>query len=200
MNRERFNTVLAALSLSPSSRAFAGGATAPEPAILRLHPNGWAPNNQRLPVLLYRTVLDLDGPDPAAAAERRFESNGWLPQWRDGIYRYHHYHSTAHEALGIAGGEAQTLLGGENGTLVSVAAGDCLILPVGTVHCCLKASADFLVVGAYPAGQHWDICREAPTEEVSGRMKDLAVPTSDPVTGRSGALHRLWFTKKSSRR
>lgn len=200
MNSERFNSVLAGLSLSPSSRAFAGGVSAPEPAILRLQPQGWAPNNQRLPILLYRSVLDLKAGDLASATESRFEGNGWPPQWRSGIYDYHHYHSTAHEVLGIIHGEARVVLGGEKGTLVHLSAGDVVILPVGSVHCCFRASADFLVVGAYPAGQRWDICRKAPTPAILERMKKLVVPTSDPVTGKAGALHRLWFTKKSGRR
>lgn len=200
MTRERFNSVLAALSLSASSRSFAGGATAPEPAILRIRPRGWAPNHQRLPVLLYHAVLDVAGSDPAAVAEVRFRQNGWPPQWRAGIFSFHHYHSTAHEALGIVRGKGRVVLGGENGTVVRLSAGDTMILPVGAVHCCLEASANFLVVGAYPPGQHWDVCREAPDAETLERMRNLPVPTSDPVSGRSGALHRLWFTKKSARR
>ncbi len=58
--------------------------------------------NSRLPLLLYPKALD-----PAEARPEVFEAlfarNGWPPQWISGIYPFHHYHSTAHECLGIAG-------------------------------------------------------------------------------------------------
>ncbi len=189
MKRRRFAGVIGAAGIAMSLHA--KNTIPPEP--LRLARNGWMPNNEHLPVLLYRSAFDIAGPDPAATAERLFERNGWPPQWRNGVYTFHHYHSTAHEVLAFAAGAATLMLGGENGHIVEVHAGDVALLPTGTGHCELKASRDFSVVGAYPPDQHWDICREAPSDEALRRMRTLPFPHYDPVLGPGGPMTRLWL-------
>jgi uncharacterized protein YjlB len=84
------------------------------------------------------------------------------------------------------------VLGGRGGVEVDVRPGDLIVLPGGTGHCRLTASGDLLVVGAYPHGQRWDICRGAPTGEMTARMLSLPIPTSDPVAGEKGPLTSLW--------
>ena len=146
--------------------------------------------NSPLPLLVYRNALP---PDPAAM-ERAFAANGWSNGWRDGIFRYHHFHSIAHEVLGIAAGEARVAFGGPSGREMAVRAGDVVVIPAGVGHRNVGQSADLLVVGAYPGGADYDIRRGDPGERAAALHAVAAVPLpeSDPLSGRGGPLPRLW--------
>jgi uncharacterized protein YjlB len=66
--------------------------------------------NAELRVLVYH---DVDAArDGAAACEQLFAANDWLGVWRDGIFPFHHFHSTAHEVLAVVSGTARVMLGG----------------------------------------------------------------------------------------
>jgi uncharacterized protein YjlB len=159
--------------------------------------DGGIPNSP-LPVLVYH---DLGIATDAAECEALFARNGWLGAWRDGIFSFHHFHSTAHEVLGIVGGSAAVALGGPRGRRFEVQRGDVLVLPAGTGHCNVGSSSDLLVVGAYPEGMPWDIRRGDPGEhdEALANIRAVPLPGADPVKGRDGPLTRLWGAGQSSR-
>ena len=95
--------------------------------------DGDIPNN-RLPLILYAGAVDVAAGDPARAFEDLFHGHGWGNGWRNGIFPFHHYHSTAHEVLGIAAGEAEVRFGGEGGATVHAKAGDAVLIPAGVGH------------------------------------------------------------------
>lgn len=154
-------------------------------------PSDWVPNNPGLPVLVCRQAIAAEG-EMAPKFESRFSENGWEGIWRNGVFDYQHYHTGAHEVLGIAGGRARLLIGGPDGTELSVHAGDCLVLPAGTGHMRIDASRDFLVIGAYPPGQEADIQTGPASEAQLARIADLPLPKTDPLGGAAGALLRAW--------
>ncbi len=159
----------------------------------RLDDDGRIPNNPALPLLVYRAAVPADR-DAAALFEMRFAEYGWRGAWRNGVYDYHHFHSTAHEVLGIARGEARIRFGGENGPCIRVGAGDAVVVPAGVGHKNEGASDDLLVVGAYPAGQKPDLCTGAAGERpgVLDAIRRVALPAADPIYGDEGPLRAYW--------
>ena len=148
-------------------------------------PGDRIPNNPRFPVLIYRGV-DAAAASPDAAREL-FARHGWGGSWVDGVFGFHHFHSTSHEALAVVAGRATLELGGPQGEAFDVAAGDVLVLPAGTGHRRSSAEGDFTVVGAYPAGQeNYDLLRgddPAEVEAARQRIAALGPPPEDPVGG-----------------
>jgi uncharacterized protein YjlB len=155
--------------------------------------DGRVPNNPSLPLIVYRAVLE-PGPRAAAACEALFAGNDWSASWVDGIYAHHHYHSTAHEVLGIAAGSVRVRLGGENGKTVELCAGDVVVIPAGVAHKSEGASPDLVVVGAYPGGRSPDMRgpAEQERERAQRNIAEVALPACDPVFGKSGPLFERW--------
>jgi len=164
-----------------------------EPLTFVFADDGLVPNNS-LPFLVYKAAIDVDNAHPERTIEEIFGSNRWGDMWRNGIYDYLHYHSTAHEALGIARGHARVRFGGNRGKEFEISAGDVAVLPAGTGHQRLVASRDFSVVGAYPPGQTMEITRPTPENHAKalGTIPRVAVPKTDPIMGEDGPLVRLW--------
>jgi uncharacterized protein YjlB len=166
-----------------------------------LKDDGLVPNNSRLPLVLYPQVVaafggtgGAAGGDAARAFERIFADNGWNPAWRDGIFPYHHYHSTQHEVLGIYAGWARVQFGGEQGPVEELRAGDAVVIPAGVGHKRLEGSSDLGVVGAYPPGADWDM-NYARREERADALRNIEAvlpPARDPLFGDEGPLRDLW--------
>ncbi|MCE8016695.1 cupin domain-containing protein [Halomonas sp. MCCC 1A17488] len=163
-----------------------GGPVAPE--CRHFADDGRIPNSP-LATLAFRSrgvnpVFDRE--DIAARFERLFGANGWRPSWRGGVYDYHHYHSIAHEAFGVLSGWGRLRLGGERGDDVELRTGDALVLPAGTGHCHLEASADFLLLAAYPEDQReLDLIGADPEahDAAVARIARVSRPPRDPLGG-----------------
>jgi uncharacterized protein YjlB len=172
-----------------------------EPDLLTrtLPDDGPYPNNDTLPVLVYGQALRASTRSLARTVERLFRANGWTGAWRNGVFAYHHYHSTAHEVLGVTGGTATLQLGGPDGWTLDVEAGDVLVLPAGVAHKNLGSDADFQVVGAYPDScPDWDLKRGRPGDRPAAdrTVEEVPLPSSDPVYGGDGPLFAYWKPDK----
>jgi len=148
-------------------------------------PGEQIPNNPSFAVLVYR-----DLPAVSAGADScrgLFAEHGWVGSWVDGVFDFHHFHSTSHEVLGVVSGEATLELGGPQGERFDVSAGDVLVLPAGTGHRRASTRGAFTVVGAYPRGQEdYDLLRGDDPAEVTAareRIAALGAPATDPVGG-----------------
>src|SRR5260221_723894 len=180
-------------SVSTIRRGLAQGGTMKQPETAVFKDDGAIPNN-RLHVLLYRGVLPTGGNDPAAKVIQQFAANNWTNSWRNGIYPFHHYHSTSHEVLGIYSGTALLHLGGEQGQKVEVKAGDIIVIPAGVGHKNLESS-NLGVVGAYPDGRSWDLNRGLDGERprTDKNIAALPIPTTDPFQGKNKGLTKIWL-------
>jgi uncharacterized protein YjlB len=145
-------------------------------------------------MIVYPAAVNVAGRvDPAVPFEALFARHGWTDGWRNGIFSFLHFHTTAHEVLGIARGRARVEFGGANGEVLTVGAGDVVVLPAGTGHRKVESSGDLLVVGAYPANVPVDQKRAgADLEAARSAIARVPMPTMDPVHGPDGPLVRLW--------
>lgn len=156
--------------------------------------DGAIPNHPDWPMIVYKGAFADESGDRAVAIENAFHTNGWGNSWRNGIYPFPHFHSNAHEVLGIAAGSATVRFGGELGGVFEVEPGDVVLLPAGTGHQNLGASGDLLVIGAYPSDcADWDLCRgDADHDRAVASITKVPRPSTDPVTGTTGGIHDHW--------
>jgi uncharacterized protein YjlB len=190
MNRTEFLS-LGGLSIFVGMTAMTQQTIQPETFLFK--DDGVIPNS-RYPLLVYRKAFSVAGSAGASWLEDRFAANNWTNSWRNGVYPYHHYHSTSHEVLGIYSGSALLQLGGSTGQQTHVQAGDIIVIPAGVGHKKLESSADFGVVGAYPDGRSFDTLRGQPGDRPQADKNIAAVPlpATDPLLGKAGGVGPLW--------
>jgi uncharacterized protein YjlB len=159
-----------------------------------LKDDGIYPNNAHLQVFLYKHALELPEVGEEQFIEDTFRKNNWMHAWSDGVYNFHHYHSTAHEVLAIFKGSARILLGGGKGTVIKVERGDVVIIPAGVAHKNLDANMNFKCVGAYPKGQdpdmNYGLRSERPTTDK--QIEKVPLPEFDPVFGKESPMLKSW--------
>lgn len=155
--------------------------------------NEYFPNNPKLPVLIYQKVFDEQRVTPEDI-ELVLYRNNWRYSWRNGIYTFHHYHSTAHEVLVVYSGWAEVQLGGPNQEILRIEKGDLVILPAGTAHKKINSGDGFAVIGAYPDQQAWDMNYGKPeeTEQAKNNIEKVKIPGKDPIFGNQGPVFEHW--------
>lgn len=156
--------------------------------------DGQFPNNALLPLLVYPAVLRLPKHAHGQAVEELFESNSWNNTWQDSVYDFHHYHSTAHEVLGIFRGSARIQFGGPSGVVMLLEKGDVVIIPAGVAHKAIDVYDHFTCVGSYPKGQEYDMNYGHNHERTQAieNIRNLPLPKADPIFGYDGPLLTNW--------
>lgn len=154
------------------------------------------PNNDHLPLLVCKRAFSFQGKLNPGVIEKAFAKNGWEGSWRNGLYPFHHYHSTAHEVLGVYSGSVRVQFGGEEGLMIVAEAGDVLVLPAGLAHKNIWSSHDFRVVGAYPKGTSWDMNygKEGERPGADENIARVPLPENDPVYGADAKLLKHWLS------
>jgi uncharacterized protein YjlB len=159
-----------------------------------LAPAGAFPNHPHWPLPVYPVAVEIKGSDPASAFELLFDSNHWPAAWRNGVHPFHHFHSKAHEVLGVYSGEVTVQFGGDEGIVITAQPGDVIVLPAGIAHKKISSHGALGIVGAYPAGQRPDMCTPllSSARKAARQIENVPLPECDPVYGKHGPLFQHW--------
>ena len=148
-------------------------------------PGDRIPNHPSFAVLIYHGVDGVaDGPD---AARRLFAAHGWGGSWVDGVFDFHHFHSTSHEALAVVAGAATIELGGPRARRSTSPRATCSSSPPAPGTAARPRATGSPSSAPTPAGQEdYDLLRGDDPDEVAAareRIAALGAPPSDPVGG-----------------
>jgi uncharacterized protein YjlB len=163
------------------------------PELFFLQDDGRFPNS-RLPAVCFRNAVNI----PPVFAYRKLKAelsrNNWKNAWKSGIFTFHHYHSTTHEALIALAGSTVLQLGGENGETLAFSKGDLLVIPAGVAHKNLGSENDISCLGAYPNGDLYDMNygKEGERPAADLVIATVKIPASDPLPSTKGKLVGTW--------
>ncbi|CAK7563979.1 MAG: hypothetical protein SEPTF4163_001862 [Sporothrix epigloea] len=170
-----------------------------EPETYYLKRNQHAPNNA-FPVLVYRQCLPLPVSEEKTTAF--LEAHAWEKKGTWGHIGVRHFHPNVHECYGVIAGESTMLVGcgsddpDDSGQEIELSVGDVIVLPAGTGHCNLQSTKNYLYVGVYPSGGPMykaELGKEgADVAALRREVDSVAMPLEDPVSGKDGALLKLW--------
>lgn len=190
------------LMMSFAAGTFASGASSNPRHLMLAQPSMGIPNNP-LPLIIYPQVVpdeteegneDSTPEDLERWFRTEFGRHGWPVSWDGPMYPYTHYHPNTHELLGITCGWAEILFGGESGRMITVYAGDAVLIPAGVGHQQIATSDDFSAVGAYPPDVKPKTLLDEPAllQQSMLEIKRVPMPDKDPITGGEGALTEVW--------
>lgn len=157
--------------------------------------DGRFPNNERLPVLVYKGAVKLPWLMPLYQVKKWLKQNHWYNFWKAGVFTFHHYHSNTHELLLVYKGSSSLQFGGENGVSIEVEKGDLIVIPAGVAHKNLGAESSIKCLGAYPNGKTYDMNYGNPGERprADNLIPHVMIPEHDPLFGKNGLLLKYWY-------
>ena len=161
-------------------------------------PDGGVPNSE-LPLVFWRGGLP-GSARSGSAATALYRNNGWQGTWVYTVYPFWHFHTRGHEVLACVSGGARIGFGGDHGIKVDVAVGDVCVIPAGVGHRKFDASSDFQMAGGYPPGQQGNIVKpgEMQDDRIAREIAALALPETDPISGRPDGVVEIWREASSS--
>ena len=162
-----------------------------------LSADGEFPNNGLLPLLHYPAAFSTGESMEPETIKEILETNSWNKTWVNGIYDYHHYHSTAHEILVVLKGSARVQFGGPNGITLAIEKGDAVVIPAGVAHKKIEDADGFSCLGAYPDGQQYDMQygKKGERPQTDENVRQVPLPANDPLYGNDGPLVKNWFSE-----
>ncbi|KAL4739375.1 hypothetical protein BDV11DRAFT_215298 [Aspergillus similis] len=160
--------------------------------------------NSRLPILVYRNVLEDTSPRNIL---NTIEPNGWIKggQWK--TYKVPHFHTHCHECYGIIRGGSTYLLGvGPNdpkvdeegnpyGMKLTVQKGDVFVLPALDID----DGKGILEATGHRFDMNYGFKPPEETSALAKQSESVTIPPLDPLYGLDGPLPRLWKEAARSR-
>ena len=103
--------------------------------------------------------------------------------------------SNTHEVLGLGRGNVSLKIGGAQGQIFHLHAGDVIIIPAGVGHYSVSEHTNYQMVGGYPNGHAWDLktgLEPVERAQILQAISAVEMPEKDPIFGEEGLLFEKW--------